>query len=195
MGHTLGELVQESRTYEEVGTVGAHEARVRKLADRVRVIVAETLETRVKDPRLGFVTITDARVTNDLREATVFYTVLGSEQEQADTAAALESAKGVLRTEVGRQTGVRHTPSLTFVADAVPENARHIDDLLAQAAATDAAVAEAARGARYAGDADPYRAPREEEWDEGAGEDFGWRPDEGPPDPEPTEPPGRGTGH
>jgi ribosome-binding factor A len=165
-----------------VGIVGAHEARVRKLADRVRVIVAETLETRVKDPRLGFVTITDARVTNDLREATVFYTVYGTEQEKADTAVALESAKGVLRTEVGRQTGVRHTPSLAFVADAVPENARHIDDLLAQAAATDAAVAEVARGAEYAGDADPYRAPREEAWDEGSGEDLGWRPGDDPPD-------------
>lgn len=146
---------------EEEGTVGAHEARVRKLADRVKVIVAETLETRVKDPRLGFVTITDARVTNDLREATVFYTVLGSDQEQADTAAALESAKGILRTEVGRQTGVRHTPSLTFVADAVPENARHIDDLLARAAVRDAEVAQAAEGAQPAGEADPYRVPRE----------------------------------
>ena len=137
--------------------MGAHEARVRKLADRVRVIVAETLETRVKDPRLGFVTITDARVTNDLREATVFYTVLGTEEEKAGTAAALESAKGVLRSEVGRQTGVRHTPSLAFVADAVPDNARHIDDLLARAAATDAAVAAASAGAAYAGEADPYR--------------------------------------
>ena len=142
--------------------MSSHEARVRKLADRIRVIVAETLETRVKDPRLGFVTITDARVTNDLREATVFYTVFGTEQEQADSAAALESAKGVLRTEVGRQTGVRHTPSLAFVADAVPENARHIDALLAQAAATDAAVAAAAADAQYAGEADPYRAPRED---------------------------------
>jgi ribosome-binding factor A len=161
-----------------VGVVGAHEARVRKLADRVRVIVAETLETRVKDPRLGFVTITDARVTNDLREATVFYTVYGSEQEKADTAAALESAKGILRTEVGRQTGVRHTPSLAFVADAVPENARHIDDLLARAAATDAAVAEVARGAEYAGEPDPYRAPREESWDEEDGVSFGFDPPE-----------------
>lgn len=162
--------------------MGAHEARVRKLADRVRVIVAETLETRVKDPRLGFVTITDARVTNDLREATVFYTVYGSDQEKADTAAALESAKGVLRTEVGRQTGVRHTPSLTFVADAVPENARHIDDLLARAAATDAAVAEVARGAEYAGDADPYRAPRDEEGDDESDEELGWHSADGPPD-------------
>ncbi len=142
--------------------MGTHEARVRRLADRVKVVVAQTLETRVKDPRLGFVTITDARVTNDLREATVFYTVLGSQEERDGTAAALESAKGVLRTEVGRQTGIRHTPSLTFVADALPENARHIDDLLARAAETDAAVAAVAEGAQYAGEADPYRPPRTE---------------------------------
>jgi ribosome-binding factor A len=140
---------------------GAHEARVRRLADRVRVIVAETLETRIKDPRLGFVTITDARVTNDLREATVFYTVMGTEEQLADSAAALESAKGVLRTEVGRQTGIKHTPSLTFIADAVPDNARHIDELLKQAAAVDAAVAEVAVGADYAGEPDPYKAPRD----------------------------------
>jgi ribosome-binding factor A len=146
-----------------MSAVGAHEARVRRLADRVRVIVAETLELRVKDPRLGFVTITDTRVTNDLREATVFYTVFGTDQEKADSAAALESAKGVLRTEVGRQTGVRHTPSLTFVLDAVPDTARHIDDLLAAAAAGDAAVAAVAVGAEYAGEADPYRTGRDED--------------------------------
>jgi ribosome-binding factor A len=138
-------------------------ARARKLADRIKVVVAETLETRVKDPRLGFVTITDARVTNDLQQATVFYTVFGDDAEKADTAAALESARGVLRSEVGRQTGVRHTPSLTFVADAVPENAAHIEDLLAKVAAADAEVHRAAAGATYAGDADPYKAPRAED--------------------------------
>jgi ribosome-binding factor A len=142
-------------------------ARARKLADRVKVVVAETLEMRVKDPRLGFITITDARVTNDLQQATVFYTVFGDETAKNDTAAALESARGVLRSEVGRQTGVRHTPSLTFVADAVPENAAHIEDLLAQVAASDAEVHRAAAGATYAGDADPYRAPRVDSEDEG----------------------------
>jgi ribosome-binding factor A len=136
-------------------------ARARKLADRIKVVVAETLETRVKDPRLGFITITDARVTNDLQQATVFYTVFGDEAQKSDTAAALESARGVLRSEVGRQTGVRHTPSLTFVTDAVPENAAHIEDLLAKVAAADAEVHRAAAGATYAGDADPYRAPRD----------------------------------
>lgn len=136
-------------------------ARARKLADRIKVVVAEMLETRVKDPRLGFITITDARVTNDLQQATVFYTVFGDETEKAETAAALESARGVLRSEVGRQTGVRHTPSLTFVADGVPENAAHIEELLTKVAAADAEVHRAAAGATYAGEPDPYKAPRE----------------------------------
>ena len=140
-------------------------ARARKLADRIRVVVAETLERRIKDPRLGFVTITDTRVTGDLREATVFYTVYGDETERAASAAALESAKGVLRTEVGRQTGVRFTPSLTFVADAIPDTARHLDDLLVKARQQDAEVRSVAVGKTYAGEADPYRKPGEDEDD------------------------------
>ena len=126
----------------------ASEARQRKLADRIREIVAGMLETRVKDPRLGFITITDVRVTPDLREASVFYTVLGSPEEQEDTHAALLSATGLLRSEVGRQTGIKFTPTLAFIPDAVPENARHVEDLLAQAAAADAAVHERAAQAR-----------------------------------------------
>jgi ribosome-binding factor A len=143
--------------------MSTHEARARKLADRIKVVVAETLEMRVKDPRLGFITITEARITGDLREATVFYTVYGDETARADTAAALESAKGVLRTEVGRQTGLRHTPSLQFIADALPETAQHIEDLLRVAAEADAQVHAVAAGATYAGDADPYRRPDEDE--------------------------------
>ncbi|MFI5534579.1 30S ribosome-binding factor RbfA [Kitasatospora sp. NPDC051853] len=141
-------------------------ARARKLADRIQVVVAETLQRRIKDPRLGYVTITDARVTGDLREATVFYTVYGDEAEREATAAALESAKGVLRSEVGKQTGVRFTPSLTFVADALPDNAKNIDDLLDKARLSDAAVRTASAGATYAGDADPYRVPAAERDDE-----------------------------
>jgi len=140
-----------------------HEARARKLADRIKVVVAETLEMRVKDPRLGFITITEARITGDLREATVFYTVYGDEIARIDTALALESAKGVLRTEVGRQTGLRHTPSLQFIADALPETAQHIEDLLRVAAAADAQVHAVAAEATYAGEADPYRHPDEDE--------------------------------
>ena len=135
-------------------------ARARKLAVRIREVVASTLEMQVKDPRLGMVTITDAKLTPDLREATLYYTVYGGEQERVASAAALESAKGVLRAQVGKQTGVRYTPSLAFIADVVPETAGRIEELLAKARAEDAKVQEQAEGAQPAGDADPYRAPR-----------------------------------
>ncbi|MCF3963074.1 30S ribosome-binding factor RbfA [Streptomyces fuscigenes] len=138
-------------------------ARARKLADRIQVVVAETLDRRIKDPRLGFVTITDARVTGDLREATVFYTVYGDDEERAASAAALESAKGVLRSEVGRQTGVRFTPTLAFVPDALPDNARTIEDLLDKARAKDDEVRQVSTGKTYAGEADPYRKPGEDD--------------------------------
>jgi ribosome-binding factor A len=131
--------------------------RVDKLADQIKVIVAEMLERRIKDPRLGFVTVTDVRLSGDSRDATVFYTVLGTEEEQAATAAALRSATGLIRAQVGKQLGLRFTPTLMFLLDAVPENARQIDDLLAQARSIDAKVAEQAAGAAYAGEADPYK--------------------------------------
>ena len=144
----------------------ANSTRSAKLADRIKVVVAETLKTKIKDPRLGFVTITDTRITGDLREATVFYTVFGDEEERIASAAALESAKGILRSEVGRQTGIKFTPTLAFIMDAIPEGARQIDDLLAKAAAEDARVREIAQGKNFAGEADPYRAPRESDEDE-----------------------------
>lgn len=141
-------------------------ARARKLADRIREIVAEMLERRIKDPRLGFVTVTDARITNDLRDATVFYTVFGSDEDRVASTAALESARGVIRSEVGRQTGVRHTPSITFVMDEVQENVQHIEELLAKARASDAEVARNASTAAPAGDPNPYKTPREPGEDE-----------------------------
>jgi ribosome-binding factor A len=134
-------------------------ARARRLAERISKIVAEMLERRVKDPRLGFATVTETKLTADLREATVFYTVYGSPEEQEETAAALRSATGIIRTEVGRQLGLRHTPSVTFVADALPDSARHIDDLVAAAKSADAELARAREGAEWAGDPDPYRKP------------------------------------
>ena len=139
--------------------------RANKLADRIAQIVAEMLERRVKDPRLGFVTVTDAKLTGDLREATVYYTVYGSADDQAGTAAALKSATGLIRSEVGRQTGLRHTPSLSFVRDTLPEGAQHMEELVARARAADEALAQAREGARPAGDADPYRLPAETEAD------------------------------
>jgi ribosome-binding factor A len=136
-------------------------ARARKLGERIAQIVAELLELRIKDPRLGFVTVTEARVTGDLREATVFYTVYGSADEHAATAAALASATGLIRSEVGRQTGLKHTPSIAFQLDTVPDNARNIEDLVARAREADAALAAARAGAEPAGDPDPYKVPVE----------------------------------
>src|ERR1700677_5015490 len=114
------------------------DARALKLADRIAQIVAEMLERRIKDPRLCFVTVTEAKLTGDLREATVFYTVYGSPEEREESAEALRSATGIIRTELGRQLGLRHTPSLEFVADALPDNAKRIDDLVAAAKDADA---------------------------------------------------------
>ena len=153
-----------------MSTDRAERARARKLADRIRVVVAETLETRVKDPRLGFITITDARVSGDLREATVFYTVYGDEEERASAAAGLESAKGILRSAVGRAAQTKFTPTLTFVADALPENAKTIEDLLEKARTSDAQVREVSSGAQYAGDADPYKKPGDEDDEDAAAE-------------------------
>ncbi len=148
--------------------------RVRKVADRIRVIVAEMLERRIKDARLGFVTITDVRVTGDTQHASIFYTVLGDDEERIASTAALESAKGLIRSEVGKQLGMRHTPSLEFILDALPDSAAHIDGLLAQARANDAAVAASAATASYAGDADPYRHPEEDDdLDDGVAEPAG----------------------
>lgn len=141
--------------------------RVLKLADQIKIIVAEMLERRVKDPRLGFVTVTDVSLTGDTREATVFYTVMGTDTDLASTAAALQSANGLIRSQVGRQLGLRHTPSLTFVADAVPEEAAHIEELLAAARRGDADVAERSVGAQYAGEPDPYKRDDEPD-DDGA---------------------------
>lgn len=134
-------------------------ARAHKLADRISQIVAELLERRIKDPRLGFVTVTEARLTNDLREATVFYTVYGDEHERAETAAALQSATGIIRSEVGKQMGLRHSPSIAFVADVLPDSAKRIEDLVEVAKQADAELARSREGAQPAGDPDPYRKP------------------------------------
>jgi ribosome-binding factor A len=135
----------------------AENPRAALLADRIKVLVAQALERGVKDPRLGFVTITDVRVTGDLQHATVFYTVYGSEEERVETGAALKSATGMLRSEVGRNLNVRLTPSLEFVLDALPDTAGRIDDLLERAREEDARLAAERDGKGFAGESNPYR--------------------------------------
>lgn len=137
------------------------QARAKKMADRIKVIIAKRLERGVRDPRMGFVTITDVQMTGDLQHASVYYTVYGSDEERADTAAALKAATGMFRSEVGKNLTARLTPSLEFLLDAIPENAAHIDDLLREARERDTVVAGLAASAAYAGDEDPYVKPRE----------------------------------
>jgi ribosome-binding factor A len=148
----------------------ADPARARRLAKRISTIVASAIEYEIKDPRLAGVTITDAKVTNDLHDATLYYTVIGrsleEEPDYAGAAAALEKAKGVLRTKVGTGTGVRFTPTLAFERDTVPDTAHRMEELLAQVRAADEDLARVRQGAKHAGDADPYRVS-------GVGEDAG----------------------
>ena len=128
-----------------------------KVAEQIKTIAAEMLQRRVEDPRLGFLTITDVRLSKDWRRCELFYTVLGPDQAWADAAAALDLAKGQIRTQVSRQLKMRFAPELAFLADAVPEQSAHFEELLAAAKAVDARVAELAQGATYAGEADPYK--------------------------------------
>jgi ribosome-binding factor A len=154
----------------------ADAGRARKIADRIKTLIAANVESIVKDPDLGFITITDVRVTGDLQHASVFYTVFGDETQRAKTAALLEQNKGRLRSFVGGQIQIRLTPSLDFFADAIPETAAHLEDLLREAKERDEAVAAAAAGATYAGESDPYRKPEPEADDQPDGADD--QPDE-----------------
>ncbi|MFM8205220.1 MAG: 30S ribosome-binding factor RbfA [Actinomycetales bacterium] len=134
--------------------------RAAKVADRIKVVVAQALETKIKDPRLGFVTITDVRVTGDLQQASIFYTVLGDDEARDNTAKALESAKGLLRTEVGRELGTRIVPTLSFFVDALSETARNFEELLDQVRKHDEEIAHLRDTAKPIGGTDPYRTHR-----------------------------------
>ncbi|WIE56564.1 30S ribosome-binding factor RbfA [Curtobacterium sp. MCLR17_031] len=142
--------------------------RARKMADRIKEVVARRLDKGLRDPRLGFVTITDVRVTGDLQHASIFYTVYGTDEERADSAAALKAATGMLRSEVGKNITARLTPSLEFIADALPETSAHMEDLLVQAQVRDEQVRAASVGATYAGDADPYKRDEDDAADDAA---------------------------
>ena len=135
--------------------------RVRRFSKRIATIVATAIEYEIKDPPLAFVTVTDTKVTCVLHDATVYYTVRGKtlqdEPDYAGAAAALERAKGALRTKVGASLGVRFTPTLAFVLDTVPDTAHRMEELLARARAADEDLARVRQGAKHAGDEDPYR--------------------------------------
>ena len=142
--------------------------RARKLAERIKVLVAEALEKAVKDPDLGFVTITDVKVTPDLQHSTIFYTVYGSAEDKKRSGEIIDKNRGLIRREVGHNLNIRLTPTIEFIADEIPETAAHMNDLLAEAKARDAEVARITAEAKWAGEENPYKEPRQivDEYDE-----------------------------
>lgn len=144
----------------------ADNARAGRMAKRIQQIVASALEMDKSDYRLGLVTVTDTRLTGDLHDATVYYTVRGATiEEEPDyeaAAQALNRVRGQLRKRVGDQLSVRYTPTLSFELDTMPESSAHLESLLAKARARDEELAELKKNATYAGDADPYKKQDEE---------------------------------
>lgn len=139
------------------------QTRREKVAANILTTVASMLNNgSIKDPRLGFVTVTSVEVTGDLQHAKIYYTAYGSQTEKNATTAALNSAKGVVRSQVGKNLGTRLTPTLEFVTDTLYEQAAAVENALAQARAADAELA-ARKGTSYAGEANPYKTPREGE--------------------------------
>lgn len=155
----------------------ADPARARRLSKRISEIVATAIEYEIKDPGLAGVTIVDSKMSGDLHDATLYYTVMGSTLDDAPdyegAAAALERAKGVLRSKVGAGTGVRFTPTLTFTRDTVSDSVQRMEELLARARAADADVARVREGASPAGDPDPYRVSGEQDHENALGDDAG----------------------
>ena len=135
-------------------------ARSRKLAERIKVLVAEALANAVKDSDLGFVTITDVKVTPDLQHSTIYYTVYGTPEDKKRSAEIIDRNRGVIRREVGHNLNVRLTPTVEFVLDEIPETAAHMNDLLAEARNRDAEVARLASAAKWAGEENPYKEPK-----------------------------------
>lgn len=104
--------------------------RTQRVGEAMREALGELIQRHVKDPRIGFVTITAVRVTPDLSKAHVYYTVLGDEMEHAATQAGLESAAPFLRTETGRRVRLKTLPELEFHLDDTPVRAHRVDSIL-----------------------------------------------------------------
>jgi ribosome-binding factor A len=104
--------------------------RADRVADSVRAAVAELILRELKDPRIGLVTITAVEMTDDLKHARIFFSVVGDEDARRRSLAGLQSAAGFLRREVGRRLQLRYAPELTFRLDPTPERAQRLTDLL-----------------------------------------------------------------
>jgi len=104
--------------------------RIQRLAERIKEELSDILQRELKDPRLGFVSITDVELTRDQQVAKVYVSVLGSEEEKATSLETLQRAKGFLRTEIGRRIQMRHVPDLLFKFDTSIEHGARVHELL-----------------------------------------------------------------
>lgn len=105
--------------------------RLYRVNEAVREVVSQAIETDVKDPRLGFVTVTGVETTPDLRQARVYVSVLGDEAQRDASLEALRSSHGVLQQAVATRVRLKRTPKLEFLYDPTTDNALHINALLA----------------------------------------------------------------
>ncbi|HEY4532116.1 MAG TPA: 30S ribosome-binding factor RbfA [Kurthia sp.] len=104
--------------------------RANRVAEQMKKELGDIIGRKLKDPRVGFITVTDVEVTGDLQQATIYITSLGSEREKQDTLKGLEKAKGFIRSEISKRIRLRITPELFFEFDASAEYGNRIDDLL-----------------------------------------------------------------
>lgn len=104
--------------------------RANRVAEQMKKELGDIIRRRMKDPRIGFVTVTDVEVSGDLQQAKIFLTVLGDEEKKEATLEGLEKAKGFIRSEIGARIRLRKTPELEFEWDHSYEQGKRIDDLL-----------------------------------------------------------------
>ena len=111
--------------------------RMRRVDEAVREVLGDAVSRDLKDPRIGFVTVTDVRTSPDLRHATVYVSVLGAPEEQEATLEGLRSAHGILQSRIASELRMKRTPTLTFALDHTAEKAAHIEALIDEVAPHD----------------------------------------------------------
>lgn len=106
--------------------------RANRVAEQIKKELGEIFQKQLKDPRIGFATVTDVEVTGDLQQATVYVSILGNEEQKRETMVGLEKAKGFIRTEIGKRLSLRHTPEVIFKLDESIERGTRIAQILKQ---------------------------------------------------------------
>jgi ribosome-binding factor A len=104
--------------------------RVNRVGEQMKKELGDILGKKIKDPRVGFVTVTDVEVTGDLQQAKIFISVLGDEKQKQDTLIGLAKAKGFIRSEIGQRIRLRKTPELLFEFDEAIEKGNRIEHIL-----------------------------------------------------------------